>query len=142
MHHLRKTRLKYTKLRSADGQKSECTFCSDPTIPKRTIKQTKTMRLVHIRTKYDVFEGRKVLDHLMIVPKRHTVRISDFTDAEKVDLLTLAGEYEPDGYDTYARGVGNADRSVAHQHTHLIKTVGKRANFFFFIKKPHFLIHR
>jgi diadenosine tetraphosphate (Ap4A) HIT family hydrolase len=98
------------------------------------------MRLVVIRTKYDIFEGRPVEDHLMIVPKRHIEAMSDMTDHEALDMIRLIGDYEARGYNIYARGVGSVSRSVAHQHTHLIKLKEKQTKLLFYLKKPYHLI--
>jgi len=141
MHHFRSTRRHYDKNRVSDNTKGGCSFCLDKTIPARTVKETKTMTLVVIRTKYDVFEGRRVLDHLMVIPKRHSETLSDFTNAEKLELMTIIGEYEAKGYDVYARSITSVDRSVAHQHTHLIRLEEKPMKYFVHLKKPYVLFN-
>lgn len=141
MHHFRSTRKHYVKHRVSDDTKGVCSFCNDKTIPTRTLSQSKTMYLVSIRTKYDVFEGRAVLDHLMVIPKRHSETLSDFTDTEKLEQMTIIGEYEAKGYDVYARSVTSIDRSVAHQHTHLIKMANKPMKYFVHLKKPYVLLN-
>jgi len=143
MHHYRTTyKQGYKKLKKRDDSQDSCTYCSDPTFEERTVEQTNAMRLIHIRTKYDIFEGRKVESHYMIVPKRHVESISQFTDAEKIEMMSLIGKYEIKGYNTYARGVKSISRSVAHQHTHLIKLQEKRTKFLLYIAKPYHLIQR
>jgi len=92
------------------------------------------------RVSYDVFEGRKVTDHLMIIPKRHVEKFEDFTDEEALEFVRMSAKYEADGYNVYARGMGNVSRSVLHQHTHLIKTDANRTRAIFFVRKPYFLI--
>jgi diadenosine tetraphosphate (Ap4A) HIT family hydrolase len=92
------------------------------------------------RVSYDVFEERRVKHHLMVVPKRHVETLADFTKKEKLDYMTLIGEYEKQGYNIYARGVGSISRSVAHQHTHLIKLIDKKSSLIVFTRKPHFLL--
>lgn len=99
------------------------------------------MHLIPNRTKYDVFEGRCVIDHLMVIPKRHVETVADFTEAEKIDMMTIIGEYETKGYNIYARGAGSVSRSVAHQHTHLIKLVEKPMKYIVHMKKPYFLLN-
>lgn len=141
MHHFRSTRRHYDKHRVSDNTRGVCSFCADKTIPARTLKESETMYLVTIRTKYDVFEGRPVLDHLMVIPKRHTESLSDFTKAEKLEQMTIIGEYEVKGYDVYARSVTSVDRSVAHQHTHLIKMAEKKMKYFVHLKKPYILFN-
>jgi diadenosine tetraphosphate (Ap4A) HIT family hydrolase len=143
MYHYRKTRKKYTQHNKADKQKGDsCTFCNN-LANEQIISSNDTMRVVFNRVSYDIFEGRQVLDHLMIVPKRHVESLKDFTDQEKLDMMTLAGEYEAKGYNVYARGVGSITRSVKHQHTHLIRIKNNaRTKLIFYLKKPHILINR
>ena len=101
------------------------------------------MDLVPNRVSYDVFEGRRVLDHLLIIPKRHLETLKDFTKEEKLDMMDIASEYEAKGYNVYARGVGSLTRSVKHQHTHLIKIKNnKPAKFILYIRRPYLLINR
>jgi len=141
MYHFRKTHKNYRRHRKADEHKGDCPFCD--TLDERIVKSTKTMNVIPNRVFYDIFEGRKVLDHLMIVPKRHIETLKDFTDKEKVEMMTLAGEYESQGYNVYARGVGSLTRSVKHQHTHLIKITNERMpRMYVYIRKPYLLIHK
>ncbi|HEX6415969.1 MAG TPA: HIT domain-containing protein [Candidatus Saccharimonadales bacterium] len=107
----------------------------------RSLVSGGTMYVVPNRTKYDVFEGRRVLDHLMIIPVRHSETLADLTDKEKVDMMTIIGEYETKGYNVYARGVGSVSRSVTHQHTHLIKLEEKPMKYFVHLKKPYILFN-
>jgi diadenosine tetraphosphate (Ap4A) HIT family hydrolase len=87
-----------------------------------------------------MFEGRRVVDHLMVIPKRHVETIAEFSDQEKIDQMTVVGEYEAQGYNVYARGVGTISRSVKHQHTHLIKLVDKKSKAVVFLQKPYVLL--
>ena len=137
-----KTRRKYIKLRKSDHQHRDCAFCDDPGLNGRTIQETETMIVVPNRTSYDFFEGLRVTEHLMIIPKRHVELIKDFTQKEKTELMELMGEYEAKNYNIYARGSGNIMRSVKHQHTHLIKLENKLSKFSVFIRKPYILLHK
>jgi diadenosine tetraphosphate (Ap4A) HIT family hydrolase len=87
-----------------------------------------------------MFEGRKVTDHVMVIPKRHHEDIQSFNDQEKIDAMAIIGDYEARGYNLYARGVGSPTRSVKHQHTHLIKLVEKPSSVIIFARKPYFLL--
>ena len=101
------------------------------------------MNVVPNRVSYDVFEGRRVVDHLLIIPKRHVETIKNFTKQEKLDMVDIAGAYESKGYNVYARGVGSLTRSVGHQHTHLIKIKNDRMpRILLYIRKPYLLIHK
>lgn len=142
MYHYRKTIQTYKKLNKADKQQSVCTFCNEIDGPN-IIAQNDTMAIIANRVSYDLFEGRRVIDHLMIIPKRHVETLAEFTDQEKIDQMNFNGEYEGKGYNVYARGVGSVTRSVKHQHTHLIKVRDHRkAKLLVYIEKPHILIQR
>jgi diadenosine tetraphosphate (Ap4A) HIT family hydrolase len=143
MRHYRKTLKTYAKLTAKDQQSSGCTFCNDYAGNNaKIVGENKTMFVIYNRVSYDMFEGQRVADHLMVIPKRHVESLDEFTDAEKLDQMAVMSEYEKQGYDIYARGVGNIARSVKHQHTHLIKTVNKRAKFVLFANKPYILIDK
>lgn len=141
MYHFRKTRHHYKTHNQADKREGGCTFCNG--LAERVIKDTKTMVVVPNRVAYDVFEGRRVIDHLMIIPKRHVETLKEFTEEEKLDMMNLAAEYETEGYNVYARGVGSITRSVRHQHTHLIKIKNNRkARIYLYMSRPYLLIHK
>jgi diadenosine tetraphosphate (Ap4A) HIT family hydrolase len=143
MRHYRKTVKEYIKNTAKDRQRAICTFCHELTGDKpNVIAENDTMFIIPNRVSYDMFEGQRVADHLMVLPKRHVEMMADFTDAEKRDQMSIMADYEKEGYDIYARGVGNIARSVKHQHTHLIKTVNKRARFIFFLDKPYILLDK
>lgn len=138
MHHYRKTIKQYRTFNEGDKAVEGCTFCREVGSSK-ALHETATMFIIPNRVKYDMFEGRRVVDHLMVIPKRHVESLHDFTDQEKLDQMTIAGLYEADGYNVYARGKGSVSRSVAHQHTHLIKLSDKKPNVIFFAEKPRIL---
>jgi diadenosine tetraphosphate (Ap4A) HIT family hydrolase len=142
MHHYRKTRKSYTRLRTADNQHGNCPFCSDEKLSEKIVDSNTTMDVIPNRTRYDMFEGLPVNDHFMVIPKRHLETIDDFTSEEKLDMMNMVGKYEKQGYSVYARGVGSINRSVKHQHTHLMKLRNKGSKFIFFMRKPYILIHK
>lgn len=139
MYHYRKTRTSYKRLNAGDAAKPVCTLCDEDNKP-RIVRENETMILLPNRVSYDIFEGMRVIEHLMIVPKRHVEGLDEFTDQEKLDFMAFAGEFEAKGYNVYARGAKSATRSVAHQHTHLIKLDNKKAKSIVYIAKPYFLI--
>lgn len=137
MFHYRSSRQKYISFPAHD----RCPFC-DAQSKKESIAETKHTRIVKNRVSYDLWELRQVTDHLLLLPKRHVLSFSALTKEEKLDVITTIGEYEDRGYNVYARAPTNAQRSVPHQHTHLIKTEGPQGKFMLFIKKPYFLFKR
>ena len=141
MHHYRKTKKQYASYNAGDKASAGCTFCKEIG-GSNILLENDTMFVISNRVSYDMFEGRKVIDHLMVIPKRHSESLSDFTDHEKLDQMAIVGDYESRGYNVYARGVASISRSVAHQHTHLIKLADKKPNFIFYANKPYILIKK
>lgn len=141
MHHFRKTKRTYTKLNHGDRQVSDCGFCTSARA-ERIVAENDTVFIVANRVAYDVFEGYRVLEHLLAIPKAHRTSLDDFTDQERLDMMRLMGQYEREGYNVYSRGVNAAARSVAHQHTHLIKLSQKASTFVLFSQKPYLLIEK
>jgi diadenosine tetraphosphate (Ap4A) HIT family hydrolase len=144
MRHSRTTVQRYAKLNKDDKSLQECTFCHEYKTKANVIFENETMFVIPNRVPYDMFEGQRVTDHFMVIPKRHVEAIKGFTEQEIRDQMTVLGAYEKKGYDVYARGVGNIARSVKHQHTHLIKGDNKRKlpRFLLFISKPYLLISK
>lgn len=140
MYHYRKTRNTYRKRNASDKKLDDCTFCNELKVHDKILREGKTMFVIPNRVSYDIFEGRRVVDHLMIIPKRHLTSFDEFTDKEVLEMVRTTAEYEQNGYNVYARGWGNVSRSVEHQHTHLIKTDNKLTRAIFFTRKPYFLI--
>lgn len=104
------------------------------------VKETNLFYVISNRVAYDYFEGVPVLDHLMVIPKRHITTLADMTDAEKVEYVTVLGEYEDKDYAVYSRAVESDIRSVEHIYTHLLKIPGKRVSWQLYIEKPYIVL--
>lgn len=141
MHHFPKTRKRYSSLNKASAKQGDCTFCTNAR-SEPTITENESMYVVANRVSYDLFEGYHVADHLMIIPKQHRLSIAEFTPQEAQDYISIAGEFEAKGYSVFARGTDSPTRSVAHQHTHLIKLKGTAPKAIIYTAKPHILIAR
>ena len=102
--------------------------------------QTDLSYVIPNQTSYEVWEFHEVLDHLMVIPKRHVEHLSELTDAEVLDIGHIIGRYDALGYSSYARAPLNRRRSVTHQHTHLIKIADKPVRFSLLLTKPYHLI--
>ncbi|MGK2896017.1 MAG: hypothetical protein ACSLEY_00230 [Candidatus Saccharimonadales bacterium] len=139
MHHYPWTAYRYIKDRRGDKHNGECPFCQ-PEQRSRAVRTTDTMYLMPNRTKYDLFEGIPVIEHLMIIPKKHREAIVEFTKQERAEFADIIAEYESQGYHFLGRGVGTVSRSVQHQHTHLIKLSDKPTQVLLHIKKIHLLL--
>ena len=100
------------------------------------VRETKHLKVVRNRVPYSLWDNQRVLEHLMIVPKIHTGKLGDLGEAGAVEFIKLIDEYESAGYNIYARSVDSTNRSVVHQHTHLMKLGGKEVDFLFMLRKP------
>ena len=142
MHHFRKTRKVYTK-RNKDDETAAivCTLCNAVNA-ERSIAENEAAVVVRNRVAYDVFEGyRTTGEHYMVLPKKHRESFNECTDEEKLGMMNLIAQFENVGFNIYARGKGNPNRSQPHQHTHLIRLVDKPARFTMYIGKPYFVAH-
>jgi ATP adenylyltransferase len=135
MYHYRKTRKVYKSFPKPE----KCDFCDESRV-HRILSETAHVYVTKNRVFYDAWEMREVIDHLMIIPKRHVLSLNDLTDEERIDVMKVAGEYEAKGYNIYARAPDSTARSVPHQHTHLIKTAGKPKHGLLFIEKPYTMV--
>lgn len=114
------------KYESQKQKQVGCPFCmiKDPTyIENEIIEETNYFWVITNAFPYEFFDSIKATDHLMIVPKKHTETISELTEQEHKSLIELINKYEPQGYTFMGRAPSNTAKTVAHQHTHLIKTI-------------------
>jgi diadenosine tetraphosphate (Ap4A) HIT family hydrolase len=123
-------------LRTID--RNACQFCDIDENSPQLLKDYKYHRVIKNIFGYSIWDGQKVVDHLMIIPKRHTDNLSQKSDQEKIEYVDLVRKYESRGYNTYSRAPSSAVKSVIHQHTHLIKTIGQSKNFVFMMRKPFY----
>ena len=141
MKHYRATRKKYIHHSKTDKQEAViCAFCDRTT--RDIVEENDTAYVIVNRVPYDLFDGARVLDHLMVIPKEHRISIKEFSDQELTDMFRLAGKYEAEGYGVYARGKGAITRSIAHQHTHLIKLADTTSKFVLYTQKPYILFEK
>ena len=135
MYHQRNTRKKYKSF----PKPTTCQFC-DLSQVKNILEETTHALIIENRVHYDTWEIRRVTDHLLVIPRRHVPSLQDLTDVERLDIMKLLGKYEAQGYNVYARSLGSVGRSIAHQHTHLIKTDDKKGKVMLFIQKPYWVV--
>src|SRR5882724_3879932 len=100
MNHYRKTVRRYRARKS-----QECPFCKSTTLAE-AIFENEFIYIVPNLTKYDLWELHNVVDHLLIVPKRHVESLHELNPKERLAVIDAAADYEIKGYNVYARGVG------------------------------------
>ncbi len=135
MYHYRKN----SKIYENFPEPVSCPFC-DPSQLSDIVRETEYAYVVPNRTFYDLWELQQVTDHLLVVPKLHVYSLAELPDAAKLDIINLIGEYEQGDYNVYARAVTNPTRSIAHQHTHLIKADQHPARALLHVRRPYLTI--
>lgn len=139
MYHSRKSFKKYRKNTKKNNDSGRCPFC-DPNVQAEYEAETKLFFIKRNAIEYDFWENHPVEEHLMVIPKRHVENFLDMTPEERLEMMEVAAEYESKGYNIYARGVGSPRRTVAHQHTHLIKIGGELPRLLVRVEKPYMLV--
>lgn len=118
-----------------------CDFCKFHKKSEQVVAEYKDFWVVKNIFGYDHWDGMKVTEHLLLVPKRHVDTISHFTDVESREYLNLLASHEAEGYSIYARAAQNAAKSVPHQHTHLIRMDDRRTKGMIYMRKPHLVLY-
>lgn len=119
-------------------QSSDCVFCAITKKDPQFVDHTRSFKIIRNIFAYSIWDNQKVVDHLMVVPKKHIDSLDQLSDAAAGEFLKTISAYERQGYNVYARSPGSRMKSVIHQHTHLIKTAGRPKNVFFLIRKPFY----
>ena len=132
----RKEKKQYDKY-IATVDKSHCSFCMLKENGEQIVAETDSFLVVRNLFPYSIWDGQRVVDHLMVVPKQHTDTLSEFKPTTASEFLKIIGDYERQFYNVYARAPGSHMKSIVHQHTHLIKTVGLPKKFLFLLRQPY-----
>jgi diadenosine tetraphosphate (Ap4A) HIT family hydrolase len=138
----RKSELAYRKYRKQHKDDKTCVFCRIVPGHPEFIEEGKYFKLIVVLYSYQFWDEQDVEDQIMLVPKKHVESIRDLPLGAADEFLAYVGIYEEKGYSVYARAPGSATKSQPHQHTHLIKTKGKRKRLIIYSKKPFMLFMR
>ena len=117
----------YKKYLKARLPNQDCVFCDETEMNPRSLDDSlKYFRVVETSPSYSYWDMKEVTSHLMIVPIRHIKCVSDLSESESQEYLSLIKEYSKLGYDVFARNQGSVIKTISHLHTHLFKTVEQR----------------
>jgi len=122
--------------------RNDCAFCIIKKGNRQLVEETNNFKIIKNIFAYSLWDGQKVTDHMMITPKKHTDSLANMQPKEKIEYVDLVEKYEKLGYNIYSRAPSSAIKSIAHQHTHLIKTEGDSKRFIFLLRKPYIRIVR
>lgn len=120
---------------------SDCAFCKiNKKEHQQFVEETASFKVIRNIFKYSIWDGQQVVDHLMVVPKRHTDSLANLSDKQAAELVKIIGKYEKRGFNVYARAPTSPIKSIVHQHSHLIKTAGASKRFIFLLRRPYIRI--
>lgn len=138
IHRSRKEAKNYLRyMRSLRERGNPCQFCEMSEDDKKVLTTTKHFLVVRNLIPYTFWDDHSVTDHLLVLPRKHTDTIQDFSDEAALEYFRLIADYEQQGYSIYARPPRAATKSVAHQHTHLIKISPRMQKIVIYLQKPH-----
>lgn len=104
------------------GTHAPCPFDELSPEDENIMSEEATALALRNRFPYDVYDGQKVVDHLLVIPKRHVRALGELSLREKDDYWALLTKYEELGYSSMTRSPANYARSVlGHVHTHQFK---------------------
>lgn len=134
-----KARKEYDKLQKDKNYTEKCVFCSSNR--HKILKENQHFYVTENIFPYTIWDHFGVAEHLLLVPKRHVEGVAELTDSESKSYMKLLREYEKQDYNYFARAPVNEKKTVAHQHTHLIKVDKREKNFLIYVKRPHIHWH-
>jgi diadenosine tetraphosphate (Ap4A) HIT family hydrolase len=123
--------------RTVERPQEVCAFCDVNEKSPQTVKITTYFKLIKNIFPYSIWDDFTIEDHLLLTPKRHTDSLADLPDKADIEYIRIISKYEAKGYNIYARAPGSNMKSIAHQHTHLIKPGKKKVRFLLYIAKPY-----
>ena len=129
---------KYLKTAKSEG----CVFCAIQKGADQYLEETEYFKVIKNNFPYSLWDGQTVVDHLMIIPKKHTDNLKTMESSEKIEYVDLLEKYEKKGYNAYLRAPVSVIKTVIHQHTHLIKTEGGPKKLVLHMRKPYIRVVR
>ena len=120
-----RTQLAYNRYRKSAPD--TCGFCELHGAPTAQLVETfDTMMLVRNRFPYSRWDGWEVAEHLMVVPKRHLTKLTDFNGEEAKEFAELLMKFDEEGYSFYHRSHANLSKTMPHVHGHLLRPAARR----------------
>jgi diadenosine tetraphosphate (Ap4A) HIT family hydrolase len=113
-----------------------CSFCEIDEGHEQFVEGLRFFKVIKNKFPYTFWDGQDVVEHLMVVPRTHSDSLNFKTNDEKIEFIDTLSRYEKLGYNIYARAPQSVMKSIAHQHTHLIKPTGPVRRFILTIRKP------
>lgn len=107
------------------GSHNNCSFCiiGQSESINEILEENRYFWVIKNAFPYAVWDGRKVIEHLLIVPKQHIVSFSEMTNKQRKSMVKIINKYDQLEYSFMERCASNKEKSMPHQHTHLIKVI-------------------
>ena len=130
-----KTQKRYKRYVASKPVDAPCEFCALRKSDGQVQHETAYFWIAENLFPYTTWDSFFVDEHLMLIPKRHSDGIGAFTEEELIAFGTLLAAYETKGYSIYGRAANNAAKSVAHQHTHMLKISNRRIRTLIYLRR-------
>lgn len=124
-------------MRDLQKRNVPCEFCTMDTSDEKFIAETDHFKIIRNIMGYSLWDDQGVVEHLLLVPKKHTDTISEFPKSWAAEYFSIIAEYESRGFSIYARPPRSQSKSVPHQHTHLIKGDNRKKKLVVYAHKPN-----
>jgi diadenosine tetraphosphate (Ap4A) HIT family hydrolase len=122
----------------AQTKDAGCPFCDQS--KSETVEETAHCRVIKNAFPFDIWEGFKVTEHLLLIPKDHIDHLEKLPAESRKDFMDQLCKYEAAGYNLYSRAPQSGARVYPHVHTHLLKTEGELAQSLDYTRHPHTLV--
>lgn len=136
-HHYEYRKYLADRRKQSTHTKEYCIFCDNEEVKSHFVRQTDYFKIIRNRFPYSIWDQQRVADHLMVVPLKHTDTLTALTKEARLEYVQLVSDYEQNGYHVYARATKSDTKSISHQHTHLIKCVGRTTKLAFYLLRPY-----
>ena len=102
----------------------QCTFCllkDNNEIAGKIKTEFKHFYIIKNKFPYLTWENREVIDHLLLIPKKHFIGMDEMDIEMQSELIKIIAIYEKNKYSLYEKCLVKGIRTVPHWHMHLIK---------------------
>lgn len=138
MYRTRRAELRYIKNKNQKG--TECPFCN--LTNGEIVKKYKNAYLIKNIFRYNIWDRKRVVDHLMFISKEHITSFGKLDKNSGGEYLKTTQTYLEKGYDVFTRATNSGIRTQPHFHTHFIKTTDEPLKMVNFNSDPYFLFFK
>lgn len=130
----------YYRKKKDSPRRDVCEFCTIDASAEQFISESKHFKVIQNIFPYSLWDDYGVDDHVLLIPKRHIEHLGDLKTPEMTDFFEMLRKYEDQGYNLFARAPKSKQKSIPHQHTHLMKPSDQKTRVLFHVRKPYLRI--